>query len=40
MHYLRMEAFLLVNGLINEDPEFLYFVEAVDDGAQANCREG
>lgn len=32
------EAFLLANGFINEDLEFLYFVE-VDDGLQADCRE-
>lgn len=34
------EAFLLANGFIREDMEFLYFVEVVDDGLQAGCREG
>lgn len=34
------EAFLLANGFIREDLEFLYFVEVADDGLQADRREG
>ena len=34
------EAFLLANGFINEDMEFLYFVEVADDGLQVDRREG
>ena len=34
------EAFLLANGFIREDLEFLYFVEVADDGLQVDRREG
>lgn len=33
------EAFLLANGFIREDLEFLYFVEVADDGLQVDGGE-
>lgn len=34
------EAFLLANGCVSEDLEFLYFVEVADDRLQADRRKG
>lgn len=36
--FAKAEAFLLANGFTNEDLEFLYFGEVVNDGLQVDCR--